>query len=52
MHQIKDVKWISSDEKIAVVDEAGEVFALSPGKVKITAQSTKAMKLKASAGCM
>lgn len=43
---IKDVKWISSDEKIAVVDEAGEVFALSPGKVKITAQSTDGNEVK------
>ena len=36
---IKDVQWTSSNEEIAVVDEAGEVFALSPGKVKITATS-------------
>ncbi len=43
---IKDVDWSSSDEKIAVVDEAGEVFALSPGKVKITATSKDGNEVK------
>lgn len=43
---IKDVDWTSSDEKIAVVDEAGEVFALSPGKVKITATSKDGNEVK------
>lgn len=43
---VKDVTWSSSDEKIAVVDEAGEVFALSPGKVKITATSADGNDIK------
>lgn len=43
---IKDVVWTSSDEKIAMVDEAGEVFALSPGKVKITATSQDGNDIK------
>ena len=36
---IKDVTWESSNEEIATVDEAGEIFALSTGKCKITATS-------------
>lgn len=36
---IKNVTWASSNESIATVDEAGEIFALSTGKCKITATS-------------
>ncbi len=43
---IKDVTWESSDENIAVVDEAGEIFALSPGKCKVTATSTDGNDVK------
>lgn len=43
---VKDIEWTSSDEKIAVVDEAGEVFALSSGKVKITATSKDGNDIK------
>ncbi len=43
---VKDVEWTSSNEEIAVVDEAGEVFALSPGKVKITATSKDGNEVK------
>jgi uncharacterized protein YjdB len=35
---VKDVDWTSSNEAIAVVDEAGEIFALSTGKCKVTAR--------------
>ena len=32
---IKDVTWESSNEEIATVDEAGEIFALSTGSVRL-----------------
>jgi uncharacterized protein YjdB len=43
---IQDVTWVSSDENIAIVDEAGEIFALSTGKCKITATSTDGNEVK------
>lgn len=43
---IKDVTWTSSNEEIAVVDEAGEIFALSTGKCKITATSMDGNEIK------
>lgn len=33
----KDIKWTSSDEKIATVDATGKVTTLAPGNVTITA---------------
>lgn len=36
---IKDIQWTSSNSKIATVDEEGNVHAVSPGKVIITASS-------------
>ena len=35
-----EVEWRSSDEKIAVVDEDGNVTAIAPGTVKITAKAS------------
>lgn len=35
----KNVKWASSNEEIATVDEIGIVTAISPGKVRITVTS-------------
>lgn len=35
--EYKEIKWTSSDEKIATVDEYGKVNALLPGTVTITA---------------
>ncbi|MDO5382409.1 MAG: Ig-like domain-containing protein [Eubacteriales bacterium] len=43
---IKDVEWTSSNESIATVDEDGEIFALSTGKVKITATSQDGNNIK------
>ena len=43
---IKDVDWVSSNESIATVDEAGEIFALSTGKCKITAISKDGNEVK------
>lgn len=37
---VKKLSWSSSNPEIARVDEDGEVFALSPGKAKITVTST------------
>ena len=45
---IKDVDWSSSNESIAIVDEAGEIFALSTGKCKITATSKDGNNVKGS----
>lgn len=45
---IKDVVWSSSDEKIAYVDQDGEIFAVSPGKAKITATSKDGNEIKGS----
>lgn len=43
---VKSVTWTSSNESIATVDEDGEVFALSSGKVKITATSQDGNDIK------
>ena len=43
---VKDVTWTSSNESVATVDEAGEIFALSTGKCKITATSTDGNDVK------
>ena len=43
---VKDVDWTSSDETIATVDEAGEIFALSTGKCKVTATSRDGNEVK------
>ena len=43
---VKDVDWTSSDETIATVDEAGEIFALSTGKCKVTATSKDGNEVK------
>lgn len=45
---IKDVTWSSSNEKVAMVDADGEIFALGVGKAKITATSTDGNNVKAS----
>ena len=37
---VKKLLWTSSNPNIVKVDEDGEVFALSPGKAKITCKST------------
>lgn len=44
----KTVKWTTSDKKIATVSKYGTVKAIKPGKVTITATSTKNTKVKAS----
>lgn len=43
---IKDVVWSSSNEAVAAVDEAGEIFALGTGKCKVTATSTDGNEVK------
>lgn len=43
---IKDVTWTSSNESIAVVDEAGEIFAIGTGKCKVTATSKDGNEIK------
>ncbi len=43
----KSVKWSSSNEKIATVDQEGKVTALANGTVKITATSVAKPKIKA-----
>ncbi len=45
---IKDVTWVSSDESIAYVDQDGEIFAVSPGKCKVTAISKDGNEVKGS----
>ena len=40
----KSVKWTSSDEKVATVDNAGKVTAVAPGTVKITVKTTDGNK--------
>lgn len=35
------VKWVSSDEDVATVDQRGRVTAVLPGSAKITAQASK-----------
>ena len=40
----KSVKWTSSDEKVATVDNAGKVTAVAPGTVKITVTTTDGNK--------
>ncbi|BAZ02907.1 hypothetical protein NIES37_69200 (plasmid) [Tolypothrix tenuis PCC 7101] len=37
----REVRWISSNEKIATVNAQGQVFAVAPGVVKITGVSKK-----------
>ena len=46
---VKGLKWESSNESIATVDENGNVTGLKKGNVKITATTTDGSKLKASA---
>jgi len=43
---VKEVDWTSSNEQVAVVDEAGEVFAVGVGKCKITATSKDGNAIK------
>lgn len=43
---IRDVKWTSSNEAVATVDEAGEIFALGTGKCKVTATSMDGNEIK------
>ncbi|MDD3382469.1 MAG: Ig-like domain-containing protein [Bacilli bacterium] len=45
----EEVKWTSSNEDIATVDEFGVVTAVSAGKVVITASSEIQQSLSASA---
>ena len=40
----QEIKWSSSNEKIAVVDSNGKVTAKAPGKVKITAKTVNGKK--------
>ena len=40
----KSVKWTSSDEKVATVDNAGKVTAVAPGSAKITVTTTDGNK--------
>lgn len=48
---IQEVVWTSSNEEIATVDEAGNVHAVAPGTVKITATSQDAVAAPKSATC-
>ncbi|HQC74844.1 MAG TPA: DUF885 family protein [Bacilli bacterium] len=41
----QSVVWKSSDESIATVDSTGKVLGISPGKVSITATSTKSTSI-------
>ena len=43
----KDIKWESSNESIAIVNQNGEVTALSPGTVEITVSSVPNPEAKA-----
>lgn len=43
---IKEVEWTSSNTSIATVDESGEVYGVSAGKVKITATATDGSGVK------
>lgn len=43
---IKEVEWVSSNTSIATVDETGEVYGVSAGKVKITATATDGSGVK------
>mgnify|MGYP003307671778 CR=1 FL=1 len=43
-HFDQDVKWSSSDENIACVDDSGNVLAEDIGNVKITATATNGYK--------
>lgn len=44
---VKGIKWSSTNPDIAMVDDDGEVFGISPGKVKIVATSTDGNEIKA-----
>jgi len=44
---VKSVKWTSSNDNIAYVDQDGEVFAKAPGKVWISATSEDGNEIKA-----
>lgn len=43
---VKEVDWTSSNEAVAVVDEAGEIFAVGVGKCKVTATSKDGNEIK------
>ncbi|WP_246469549.1 Ig-like domain-containing protein [Cohnella nanjingensis] len=43
----KNVKWMSSNPKVAIVDQAGLVTALKPGSATLTAVSAENDKIKA-----
>ncbi len=43
---IKNVRWVSSNESVATVDEQGEVFGVGVGKAKITAISCDGNEVK------
>ncbi|MDY5641733.1 MAG: Ig-like domain-containing protein [Candidatus Faecousia sp.] len=48
---VQEVKWSSSNEKVATVDETGNVHAVTPGTVKITATSQDTFAAPKSASC-
>lgn len=48
---VQEVAWSSSNEEIASVDEEGNVHAVAPGTVKITATSMDSFSTPKSASC-